>query len=122
MISPSTRLSEQAFARNRVLGNIGAPLDFDQWESINDDAGEHEESCERNESHDVEGGSISADNAVVVETPQETGMPEVRLSLFVRCLMVELVLRHFMRRCTTRTTWIIFVLYLCRRVTVYALA
>lgn len=83
MTSPSTRLSESAFARNRVLGNIGAPLDFGQWESINDGAGEHGGLSEC-EYHDVEGGLVSADNAAEVGQPEETGVSEVRASWLVR--------------------------------------
>ncbi|EIM81893.1 uncharacterized protein STEHIDRAFT_161249 [Stereum hirsutum FP-91666 SS1] len=75
-IPTAPRLSEPAFARNRVLGNIGAPLDFGQWESINDGAGEHGGLSEC-EDHDVEGGLVSADNAAEVGQPEETGVSEV---------------------------------------------
>lgn len=88
----SASLSEPAFAQDRVLGNIGAPLDFGQWESMNGDADGCVESGESQESHDGEGKSVSVvDNANGAKEPK-TGMSEVRVSWLIRHWQMELAL------------------------------
>lgn len=48
--APSTRhLPEPAFASNRILGNIGAPLNHSQWDSLFDDQVDGDEPVEEGE-------------------------------------------------------------------------
>lgn len=81
--APSTRhLPEPAFAQNRVLGNIGAPLDHSQWDSLFDDVDEEEEVVQE---EDIEAGARNElDTMVPVVSMHITGC--IVITLILVCL------------------------------------